>query len=72
MISGIVPSPISSPIIMTTVTEQQFPETLTTRITEISEGDHDLIERDRQSIERSCLRSHCKRVWEQLTSFLIL
>ena len=58
----------SPPIIMTTMTTQNLSDALTDQICKISKSDHDLIERDRQSIERSCLRSHCKRVWQQLTS----
>ncbi len=53
---------------MTTMTKQNLSNDLTDRISQISKNDHDLIEQDRQSIERSCLRSHCIRVWQQLTS----
>ena len=56
------------PITMTTMTKQALPKGLTARIRKLSKGDHDLVERDRQSIERFCFRSHCKRVWQQLTS----
>ncbi len=60
--------PFLSTILMTTVTKQTLSDTLSARINKISKGDRDLIERDRQSSEQSCLRSHCKRVWQQLTS----
>ena len=53
---------------MTTITKQTLPKKLTARISNISQGDSDLVEQDRQSSERSCFRSHCKRVWQQLTS----
>ncbi len=55
-------------MMMPTATKQSLSGTLTARIKEISKGDHDLVEQDRQSSKRSCFRSHCKRVWQQLTS----
>ena len=56
------------PITMTTMTKQALPKGLTARIRKLSKGDHDLVEQDRQSREQSCFHSHCKRVWQQLTS----
>ena len=53
---------------MTTTTKQTLSETLTARISEISKGDRDLVERDRRTFEQTCLHRHCKRVWQQLSS----
>jgi len=53
---------------MSTATKQSLPDSLTARICEISKGDCDLVEQDRQSRERSCFQSHSKRVWQKLTS----
>ncbi len=67
-ISFLVSCSVPFPILMTTVTLHKIPAALTEKICRLSEGSHDLFQRDRQSMEKSCFYSHCKRIWEQMTS----